>query len=230
MNPSDARWMFRGPHGETVAEIQAEGQAHEYAVKCSYLKKPQAGVSRSSNPTERRIRTGSIEIVSTGPASSSLKCHAVAVQHHSPELLVQIFGKAILRRGGEGPIEDLLREVDSRVQKVRLYPGPQGLDILVDIGLQEALPVSQVGQGMYRLGAIFSELIGEDPKILLIDEIENGIHHSMLEQVSSEIAAAAGIWESKFSRQRIAQSAFKLGMQPSAKRRRMISRLSNYFV
>ena len=53
------------------------------------------------------------------------------------------------------------------------------------------LPVSQVGQGIYRLIAIFSEMIGEKPDVCIIDEIENGIHHSMLEQVWTGIAAAA---------------------------------------
>ena len=62
---------------------------------------------------------------------------------------------------------------------------------MVDLGLSEALPVSQVGQGIYRLIAIFSELIGEKPEVCIIDEVENGIHHSMMEQVWTGIAAAA---------------------------------------
>lgn len=62
---------------------------------------------------------------------------------------------------------------------------------MVDLGLSEMLPVSQVGQGIYRLIAILSELIGEKPDVCIIDEIENGIHHSMLKQVWTGLAVAA---------------------------------------
>ena len=121
----------------------------------------------------------------------TLISRVVPVQHLSPEQLVKLFAAAVRRKGGEERIENLLREVDPRIIKVRVDPGDDGNQLVIDIGLSEALPVSQVGQGIYRLIAIFSELIGEKPDICIIDEIENGIHHSMLEQVWDGLAAAA---------------------------------------
>lgn len=125
------------------------------------------------------------------PGEKRLICRIVPVQHHSPEVLVKLFAAAVKRKGGEERIEKLLHEVDPRIVKVRIEPSEDGIHVLVDLGLSEMLPVSQVGQGIYRLIAIFSEMIGEKPDVCIIDEIENGIHHSMLEQVWTGIAAAA---------------------------------------
>ena len=125
------------------------------------------------------------------PSQHKLSSRVIPVQHHSPDQLVKLFAPAVRRKDGEERIEKLLREVDPRIRKVRVDPGDDGNQLVIDLGLSEALPVSQVGQGIYRLIAIFSELIGEKPDVCIIDEIENGIHHSMLEQVWTGLAAAA---------------------------------------
>jgi AAA15 family ATPase/GTPase len=62
---------------------------------------------------------------------------------------------------------------------------------MVDLGLSEMIPLTQVGQGINRLVAMFSEIVGEQPGVCLIDEIENGIHHSLLQQIWTGIAASA---------------------------------------
>ena len=49
--------------------------------------------------------------------------------------------------------------------------------MIVDIGLSELVPISQTGQGIYRLVTILADIIGEKPDVVLIDEIENGLHH-----------------------------------------------------
>lgn len=125
------------------------------------------------------------------PNEPKLAIRVIPVQHHTPDQLVKLFAPAVRRKGGEERIEKLLREVDPRIRKVRVDPGDDGNQLVIDLGLSEALPVSQVGQGIYRLIAIFSELVGEKPDVCVIDEIENGIHHSMLEQVWTGLAAAA---------------------------------------
>lgn len=120
-----------------------------------------------------------------------LRCSVVSVQHLLPNELVLRFAQAVRQKGGEERIEGLLRQVDGRIRKVRVAPASDGNQLMVDLGLSEMLPISQVGQGIYRLVAIFSELIGDNPQMCIIDEIENGIHHSMLEQVWTGIATAA---------------------------------------
>jgi AAA15 family ATPase/GTPase len=48
-----------------------------------------------------------------------------------------------------------------------------------------------VGQGVQRLVAIFSEVIGDKPGVALVDEIENGVHHAVHETVWAGLAAMA---------------------------------------
>ena len=89
-------------------------------------------------------------------------------------------------------MESLLRSVDDRVKTVRLdYTQGSQPFIVVDIGLSRRIPLSDVGQGIYRLVAIFSELLGQRPDICFIDEIENGIHYSALAQVWKGVAEVA---------------------------------------
>jgi len=185
------RWLLRDQSTEEQTELSGVYSNAKLHVQC---RRPAKRESRRLLEMQQRgidlIQKGAIE-VQFAKDHQKLKCQAVSVQHHSLESLVKVYANAVKRKNGEERIEQLLREVDPRIQKVRLYPADNRLEILVDIGLPEALPVSEVGQGIYRLITIFSELIGEKPNVCIIDEIENGIHHSMLEQVWSGLAAAA---------------------------------------
>ncbi len=83
--------------------------------------------------------------------------------------------------------------MDNRIKAVRLdYEGDNNRPyISADIGLSERVPIDQLGQGVNRLIAIFCELLGQRPAICFIDEIENGLHHTVLRRVWQGIAVAA---------------------------------------
>jgi predicted ATPase len=118
-------------------------------------------------------------------------CRVVSVQAREPNELVKLFARAVKRRRGEETIERLIEAVDDRIKKIRVEPGEDGNHLMVDLGLSEMIPLTQVGQGINRLVAMFSEIVGEQPGVCLIDEIENGIHHSLLQQIWTGIAASA---------------------------------------
>ncbi len=88
-------------------------------------------------------------------------------------------------------MQQLLAKIDPRIVKVRIDPGEDGNQIILDIGLTELIPLSQAGQGVTRLVSILAEMIGKRPQILILDEIENGLHHTVIEQVWSGLAEAA---------------------------------------
>ena len=104
----------------------------------------------------------------------------IAVFHGAPQTLVAKLGHALLDSQTEGLLESLLQDIDPRIKRVRIDPTVEGNQIVFDVGLKRLMPLSQMGQGIYRFIEIFAELIGENPAICLIDEIENGIHHSSL--------------------------------------------------
>ncbi|MEI2746761.1 MAG: hypothetical protein V9G22_15745 [Ottowia sp.] len=120
-----------------------------------------------------------------------LPVHAVSVQHQGPESMVDAFAEAVRSPVDERQLESLLASVDPRIKSVRLDAVQSKPFIVVDVGLSARVPLSQAGQGVYRLVDIFSELLGNKPKICFIDEIENGIHYSALAQVWNGLAEVA---------------------------------------
>lgn len=117
--------------------------------------------------------------------------HAVSVQHQTPDEMVDAFAEAVRSPQDERQMESLLALVDPRIRTVRLDSVKSKPFIVVDVGLSERVPLPQAGQGIYRLVAIFSELLGRKPKVCCIDEIENGIHYSALPSVWAGIAEVA---------------------------------------
>lgn len=101
------------------------------------------------------------------------------------------YHEVMLKKNGEENAERLLKVVEPRLHKIR--PGMVGNNpsVYADINLPEQIPVSQLGQGFCRLLSIYSSMFLAKAKVFLIDEIENGIHYSALEQVWKGIAEIA---------------------------------------
>jgi AAA15 family ATPase/GTPase len=55
------------------------------------------------------------------------------------------------------------------------------------------IPAPQLGQGFNRLLRIYSALLSANAKVFLIDEVETGLHHSILPTVWKGLAAVARI-------------------------------------
>jgi ABC-type transport system involved in cytochrome c biogenesis ATPase subunit len=129
--------------------------------------------------------------------SQPLTCRSISVfqQQHDHRSLVTLVGRAQRKSGGEETLQNLLAKVDPRIKKIRVDPGTDGNSdgnqVIVDIGLSELMPLTQTGQGVNRLMSILADIIGESPDVLLIDEIENGLHHSVQQQIWTGLAEAA---------------------------------------
>ena len=63
--------------------------------------------------------------------------------------------------------------------------------IHADVGLGRMIPIAYVGEGMRRLLSILLAIANCKGGIVLIDEIENGFHHSVIEKVWTAIGQAA---------------------------------------
>ena len=73
-----------------------------------------------------------------------------------------------------------LRAVDKNIQDIQL--GANG-GIFVDIGLSSLLPIPLMGQGIEKILAIITTLTTLKDGIILIDEFENGLHHTSMAQL-----------------------------------------------
>lgn len=104
---------------------------------------------------------------------------------------VQLFSDATVKRDGEAKIEEALGQIDPRIRRVRLVKEGDENSIVIDIGLDELIPLNQVGQGIMNILTYISLIIGKSPDVCIIDEIENGIHYSALPTFWKGIAAIA---------------------------------------
>ena len=113
---------------------------------------------------------------------------------------------------------DALKLLEGRLESVDLLlSGGQPL-IHGDIGLGELLPLAYMGEGMGRLTSILLGIAAAEGGCLLVDEIENGFHHSVMTDVWRAIGRAAAeyrtqVFATTHSRECIfaAHEAFKSG-------------------
>jgi hypothetical protein len=100
------------------------------------------------------------------------------------------YNRVVLKRKKKR-VEGLLKTVEPRLETIEaLQTGKEPL-LYADVGLSEMIPVTQMGQGFNRLLDIYSEIVSAEAKILLIDEIENGIHHSVMPTIWNGLFNAA---------------------------------------
>ncbi|MBN1684737.1 MAG: AAA family ATPase [Gammaproteobacteria bacterium] len=97
-------------------------------------------------------------------------------------------------------IKDLLEAlklVEPRLENLAAVQSGGVSIIYGDIGLDQMLPLSLMGDGMIRLVSILLRIADASGGIVLIDEIENGIHHSILDDVWRAIGKAANIFNTQ---------------------------------
>jgi hypothetical protein len=111
-------------------------------------------------------------------------------KHIDPEEVVGQFGTLDVK-GKTGRVLDFLRVIEPRLNALStVTQGPVSL-IHGDIGLQLKIPVAYMGEGMSRLLEISVFLASLENGLLLIDEVENGLHYSVMENVWKLIAKGA---------------------------------------
>ena len=86
---------------------------------------------------------------------------------------------------------DALRIIEPRLRKLAPVPTADGSFIYADIGLEEMLDLRLMGDGLVHLTSILLHIASAAGGIVLIDEIENGLHHASMHKVWLAIAAAA---------------------------------------
>jgi AAA15 family ATPase/GTPase len=134
-------------------------------------------------------------LVTMGKAPVGLKPAIFSTHPSNPTQDAIDYNRVILKRRKK-QVEKMLQEIEPRVEAIEaLQTGQQGQSssplIYADVGLSEMIPVTQLGQGFNRLLDIYSEIVAADAKVLLIDEIENGLHHSVLPVIWKGLLLAA---------------------------------------
>ncbi len=106
------------------------------------------------------------------------------------EALAKQFGQLAVDKKSE-KIVNILKIVDDRLNDIRSVPHP-GPDMLYgDIGGPKLMPLPLLGNGIMLLAEYALTIYSAPDGVVLIDEIENGLHHSILGQVWLALAKAA---------------------------------------
>ena len=99
-------------------------------------------------------------------------------------------GRLRTRKMGDLVVE-ALRIVEPGLQSVEDNTASGAPMIWGDIGLAELVPLTVMGEGMTRIARLILAVSTASDGIVLVDEIENGLHHTALENVWRAVDAAA---------------------------------------
>ncbi|MBN8551173.1 MAG: AAA family ATPase [Deltaproteobacteria bacterium] len=80
-----------------------------------------------------------------------------------------------------GPILDIVRLIDPRISDLSVVAIGEGSEIHANVdGFPRKIPVSLMGDGIGRILSITLSIFVSRSGVVLVDEIENGLHHSKL--------------------------------------------------
>jgi len=166
------KWIFHNKDKKNSVEINA-----------IFAEMPEFGVwygvgAPGGEPRSAGI-LGNAKIFTRGRDKALLKQSIVSTHPTNPRQDAIDYNRVVLRRK-KRDVEQLLQKIEPKLQAIEtLQTGNEPL-LYADVGLSEMIPVTQLGQGFNRLLDVYSEILVAEAKVLLIDEVENGIHHSVL--------------------------------------------------
>ena len=88
-------------------------------------------------------------------------------------------------------VVDALKMVEPRLQSIEDNSASGTSMIWGDVGLTELVPLPVMGEGMTRVARMILAISAAPGGLVLIDEIETGLHHSILSKVWQAVDAAA---------------------------------------
>ena len=97
-----------------------------------------------------------------------------------------------LRKRKQGHlVVDALRVFEPKLRSIEDNSAGGSPMIWGDIGLSELVPLAVMGEGMMRIARLVLAISAAPKGLVLVDEIENGLHHSILGKVWSTVERAA---------------------------------------
>lgn len=109
---------------------------------------------------------------------------------HSPTEYVRIFSD-LVAHGRQELIIDTLRLMEPRLANLSVLVLTDIPMVYAELDSKELIPIAQMGEGVGRIFSLLLNIASVEGGILLIDEIENGLHHSVMPNVWKAIAIAA---------------------------------------
>ena len=102
----------------------------------------------------------------------------------------QLLGRLRKHKRGQVLLE-ALQVIEPKLQSIEDNSSSGAPMIWGDIGLPELIPLSAMGEGMTRIAGLILAIASTPSGVVLADEIENGLHHSVLPKVWKVVDATA---------------------------------------
>ncbi len=93
--------------------------------------------------------------------------------------------------GQELGVTEILREIEPRLDRLTVLSLRERPEIFASIGLKKLVPLHLMGEGTSRILSLALAIATAPGGIVLVDEIENGIHYSVMEKVWKAIGSFA---------------------------------------
>ena len=97
--------------------------------------------------------------------------------------------------GQHDGVISILREIDPRVSRMAVVSLKGVPTIFADIGVGRLLPLPLMGDGMVRISSLALAIANAPNGAVMVDEIENGLHHTVMQKVWRAIAAFARVYD-----------------------------------
>ncbi len=126
------------------------------------------------------------------PVKLKFETHFISSSHKSSKQDAKFFGELDkINPDYIIEIEKTLQIIDKRLKRLKILPEGSDFIIQADIGLNRPLPLIFMGEGMSKITTILLRISHAKNGVVLIDEIENGFHFSILKDVWRAIFDAA---------------------------------------
>lgn len=102
----------------------------------------------------------------------------------------ELYGKLEIR-GEQEVLLDVLKLIEPRLKRLAVVVTAGEPTLHGDVGMGRLLPLPVMGEGMARLTALVVDIGNAPNGVVLVDEIENGLHHTVLPNVWLAIGKAA---------------------------------------
>lgn len=163
---------------------------------------PSMGLRLSCNLPDNKRREGHIGLTEQGVEikrpTSNVPFQAVFLSSHSGNLQEDANRLGHLRRRKQGDLlTEALRIVEPRLQSVEDISASGFPMLWGDIGLSELVPLSAMGEGMTHIARIVLAISSAPSGVVLIDEIENGIHYSIMDKVWAVVLETARLFDTQ---------------------------------
>ena len=113
----------------------------------------------------------------------------LTTRHRSEKELADKFA-GIEEQLREGEVFEMLRIIEPRLKRLAIAVVGDALMLKADVGIDRLIPIALLGEGLARVASVALSILNASDGCVLVDEIENGVHHSLHERIWEALLSA----------------------------------------